>query len=132
MKKALLILMMLLLPWQAATAAQHNLVHLLSGGAGNAAFISKHIAEHEAHIPHHHDDDDDDDAVAPTASHEDNSSKSVQHLSDYEHGGTLHLLLQPPAALLMTALPEAPPIASGSAWSDRTTLPPLRPPCLPA
>ncbi|MYM96447.1 hypothetical protein [Duganella vulcania] len=132
MKKALLILMMLLLPWQTATAMQRNLVHLLGGGA-DAAVVSKHIAEHEAHVPHHHDDDDDDDDDdAGAGPHEDHSSKSVQHLSDYEHGGSLQLLLQAPAPLPVSAPADAPPVFAGLAYSDRTTLPPLRPPCLPA
>ena len=134
MKKALLILMMLLLPWQAATAAQRGLAHMLSGN-GDAAFISNHIAEHEANVPHHHHDDgdaDDDGAVTASGTHQDDSSKSLQHLSDHDHGGSLHLLLQAPAPLLMSTLTDVPPVFTGIAYSDRTTLPPLRPPCVPA
>jgi hypothetical protein len=138
MKKALLIVMMLLLPWQAATAAQRNLVHLLSS-SGGVAFVVNHIAEHEANVPHHHHDHDHDDnddggdgAVPASGTHHDDSAKSLQHLSDYEHGGNLYLLLQAPAPLLMPRVTDVPPVFTGIAYLDRTTLPPLRPPCFPA
>ncbi|MES2743248.1 MAG: hypothetical protein V4754_20175 [Pseudomonadota bacterium] len=136
MRNVLLILMLLLLPWQAATAAQRNFVHLLGGASTDVTLVGKHIAEHEAHIFHHHDhehdDGDDEEDAPPSGMHEDDSDASTQHLSDYEHGGSLHLLLQAAPPLPMSVVADVPPVFIGIAYMNRTALPLLRPPCLPA
>lgn len=130
MKQALLILMMMLLPWQTATATQRNLVHILSGGGEQMAV---HLAQHEANVLHHHDHDDgndDDDVLA--SEHQDSSARSMQHLNDLEHGGTLNLLLATPVELVSPLLPRTVPALSGVSYYTRSTHPPFRPPCLPA
>lgn len=125
MKKALLIFLLIVFPWQAIAAAERNLVHVMSSGTGgDVHYMSKHMAEHEAHVLHHHDDDGDDDGDV----HVDKSQKSVQHLNDYEHGSGLYVLLPAPPALSAIALPQLAPIPRPENYSNRTTLPPLQPP----
>jgi len=123
MKKALLIILLIILPWQAIAAAERNLVHVMSGKAGHdLQYVGKHMAEHDANVLHHHDDDNDDEP------HVDASKKSVQHLNDYEHGGSLHVLLPAAPVLSIIAAPQPAPVAWPENYSDRTTLPPLPPP----
>lgn len=123
MKKALLIILLIVFPWQAIAAAERNLVHVLSGGTGGGIhYMSKHMAEHEAHVLHHHDDDDDRDA------HVDKSEKSVQHLNDFEHGSSLHVLLPVLPVLSPIALQRLAPVSRPENYSGPTTLPPLPPP----
>jgi len=126
MKQALLIILLIVFPWQAIAAAERNLVHVMSGG--DLHTMGKHMAEHAAHVLHHHDDDDDDDDGGGGAPHVDKSEKSVQHLNDYEHGGSLHVLLPAPPVLSAIALPRCAPVPRPENYSDRTTLPPLPPP----
>ena len=121
MKQALLIILLIVFPWQAIAAAERNLAHVMSGG--DLYTMGRHMAEHEAHVLHHHDDDD-----GGGAPHIDKSDKSVQHLNDYEHGGGLHVLLPAPPALSAIALPRFAPVPRPENYSDRTTLPPLPPP----
>ena len=131
MKKALLILLMMLLPWQAYAAMERNLVHVLGDGQPHAmAFVAKHMAEHAAHVLHHHDDDGDD-GDAPSL-HQDDSQKSVQHLADFDHGCGLHILMPAYGALPMALAERSAPPVFHDTYSDRTTLPLLRPPRLPA
>lgn len=126
MKKSLLILMMFLLPLQSVIAMERNFTHVMnaSGKQGLQA-ETKHIVEHTANIPHHHDEDDGD-------VHVDNSQKSFQHLSAYEHGLGLHVLLPAPMQLPLALEMRSPPLISPDTFSNRTTLPLLRPPRLPA
>jgi hypothetical protein len=129
MKKALLILLMMLLPWQAYAAMERNLVHVLGDGhAQSMALVVKHMAEHAAHVLHHHDDDGDDDGAGVAALHEDDSQKSVQHLADYDHGCGLHILMPAYSALPMAPAVRSAPPGFHDTYSDRTTLPLLRPP----
>jgi hypothetical protein len=128
MKKALLIFLLILFPWQAIAAAERSLVHVMSSGtSGDVHTMSKHMAEHEAHVLHHHDDGDDDDDDDDEV-HVDKSEKSVQHLNDYEHGCGLHVLLPASPVLSAIALPQLAPISRPENYSDRSTLPPLPPP----
>jgi len=132
MKKALLILLVMLLPWQAIAAAERNLVHVMSSGSAHGLeFVAKHMAEHDAHVLHHHDDDENDDGVN-SSSHEDNSQKSAQHLADYEHGCTLHILIPACNKLPLAETPSTPPRFAIDTLSNRTTIPLLRPPRTPA
>lgn len=129
MKKALLIILLIVFPWQAIAAAERSLVHVMSSGTGgDLRYMSKHMAEHEARVLHHHDDDDDGDGDGDGDVHVDKSEKSVQHLNDYEHGCGLHVLLPAPPVLSAIALPQFAPISRPENHSDRTTLPPLPPP----
>lgn len=127
MKKFLLILLMLAIPWQAIAAAERNLTHVLdSGSAKGMSFVIKHIAEHADHVLHHHDDDDED--ADDSGTHVDNSQKSLQHLADFEHGSHLNIVLP---AVNVPGLPAAVRIAPSlrhDVFSDRTTIPLLRPP----
>lgn len=127
MKKALLIILLIVFPWQAIAAAERNLTHVMSGHIG-ADFhrIGQHMADHDAHVLHHHDDDDDDDGDGDA--HVDKSDKSIQHLNDYEHGGCLHGLLPATPTLSAIAAPRLAPVAWPQRYSNRTTLPPLPPP----
>lgn len=129
MKKALLILLMLVLPLQAFAAVERNLVHVLGSGKGHGPeFVLKHMAEHADHVPHHHHDDDDANDGAP---HVDNSQKSMQHLADYEQGCSMNILFP---ALTAAVLPDAvyvAPILWPDVFSNRTTTPLLRPPRQP-
>jgi len=123
MKNALLVLLMLLLPWQAITAAERNFVHVMNGKQSEASFV-KHFSEHVEMIMHHHDDDDDD----GDASHNDDTQKSARHLADFDHGLSLNVLLPAPHMVAMLpAVRIAPAIWSGT-FDDHTTLPPRRPP----
>lgn len=123
MKNALLVLLMLLLPWQAITAAERSFVHIMNGKQSEISFV-KHFSEHVELIMHHHDDDDDD----GDASHNDDTQKSARHLADFDHGLSLNVLF--PALHTVAMLPVvriAPAIWSGI-FDDHTTLPPRRPP----
>nr|WP_315396894.1 hypothetical protein [uncultured Duganella sp.] len=136
MKKALLILLMMVLPLQAFAAAERNLLHVLGGGKGHGAeFVLKHMAEHADHVAHHHhDDDDDDDGDATTggAPHVDSSHKSLQHLADYEQGCGMNILLFAPTAAVFPDAVHIAPIPRPDVVPDRTTIPLLRPPRQPA
>lgn len=122
MKNALLVLLMLLLPWQAITAAERNFMHVVDSQQGEAAFV-KHYTEHVELIMHHHDGDDD-----GGASHDDDSQKSVRHLADFDHGFSFNVLF--PTDHLVATLPTVriAPAIRPDTFDDRTTLPPRRPP----
>lgn len=127
MKNVLLVLLMLLLPWQAITAAERVYLHVTSSsGQGEAAFI-KHFTEHNEQILHHHDDDEGD-----GVSHQDDTAKSWRHLADIDHGFSINLLL--PAAPMVATLPDVrvAPVIRPEFFEDRTPLPPRRPPRTPA
>ena len=138
MKKALLIFLMFVLPWQATTASERNLAHLFGGGTDhNIATVALHIAEHAAHVPHHHDDDrhhdeDHDDDHDDDGIHQDDSGKSVQHLADYDQGCNMNLLFPVATRLPASQLPRAAPLFEPDVHAGRTTLPLLRPPRAPA
>lgn len=128
MKKFLLILLMLAIPWQAIASTERNLTHLLGSGSGKGmGFVSKHIAEHTAHIAHHHDDDADEDA-ADSGTHVDNSQKSLHHLANFEQGCSMNILLPAISELCLPDLGRIAPIFRSDGFSDRTTTPLLRPP----
>lgn len=118
----LLILLMLLLPWQAITAAERNFTHVIGNQESTASFI-RHYSEHLAQSMHHHDDDDD-----HGVSHDDNSERSARHMADFDHGFSMNVLFPIPHAV--TAVPVG-SIAHGicpDSFDDRTTLPLRRPP----
>jgi len=124
MKNAVLILLLILLPWQSVVAAERNLKHVLGAGHG-MAFVVHHMAEHSGLVLHHHDDDGDGDGKV----HVDKSQKSVQHLADFELGNNTYPIL--PSAF------DAPDLLfidreislwRSDTFSNRTTSPLLRPP----
>lgn len=128
MKAFLVILLMLVLPLQAIAAAERNLTHVLgNASAQGLAFVAQHMAEHAENVLHHHDDDDDDDAGSG-GTHVDSSQKSIQHLADFEQGCGMNILL---LAFSTPSLPVAPRVAPAfqpAVFSDRSTIPLLRPP----
>lgn len=128
MKKALLIFLMLVLPWQAIAGMERNLGHRSGSGHGSALGI-KHMVEHAEHVLHHHDDDGDDDAGA---THVDKSEKSAQHLADYEQAGSMNLLLPSLGAPVSAPIACSPPAFWREPFRTRSILPLLRPPRLPA
>lgn len=123
MKKAFLIFLMLILPWQAMAAMERNLGHL-SGSRHGSEFGMKHMVEHANHVLHHHDDD--------GATHLDNSEKSVHHLTDYDQAGSMNLLFPALSASASQAVPRFPPGFRPDRFRTRSVLPLLRPPRLPA
>ena len=116
---------MLAIPLQAFAAAERNLTHLLGAGSGKGLkFVSEHIAEHAEHIAHHHDDDNDLDA----GTHVDSSQKSLHHMADFEQGSNINILLPALNELVLQDPLRTVPIFRSDQFSDRTTIPPLRPP----
>ena len=122
MKNALLVLLMLLLPWQTISAAERNFTHVVSSQQGTASFI-KHFTEHARLVMHHHDGDDN---GGPP--HDDDSRQSTRHLADVDHGFSVNALFATPLAI--TALPDVriAPVIRPDSFEDRTTLPLRRPP----
>lgn len=138
MKKALLIFLMLVLPWQSLAAMERTLAHITGGSGHGANFVAKHLAEHAEHVLHHHDDnaddanDADDANNAVSSTHADNSAKSVQHLADHEHAGSLHILLPNLSLPGLIAIERIAPDFWRDPFRTRSILPLLRPPRLPA
>ena len=129
MKKALLIFLMLLLPWQALAAMERQFAH--TGGGHGARTVVEHMAEHADHVLHHHDDDGDGEDDAGVA-HLDDSAKSVHHLADYEQAGQMNCLFSafdPPQIIFIARLR---PAVARAPFHTRSILPLLRPPRLPA
>lgn len=129
MKKAILIFMMMLLPWQAIAAMDRNFTHILGSGKNqNPQLVLKHMAEHADHVLHHHDDDGDDDDDM----HVDNSMKSAQHLADYDQAGSLNILFFVPDLPGTTPVPFTHSVIWSDNYANRATIPLLRPPRTPA
>ncbi|MBC3911522.1 hypothetical protein [Undibacterium umbellatum] len=125
MKKALLIFLMMILPWQAIAATERNVTHVLgSGKSHDMEFVIKHIAEHADHVLHHHDDDADEDDDTNV----DDSLKSVEHLADYDQAGSLNVLFFVPVQAADALVSPTPAVLWSDTFSDRTTIPLLRPP----
>lgn len=122
MKNALLILLMLLLPWQTITATERNFTHAVSGQTSTAAFI-KHFGEHVKQVMHHHDGDDD-----GSPPHDDDSRQSARHLADFDHGFSVNVLLATPLAVSALADVRIAPVIRPDSFDDRTTPPLRRPP----
>lgn len=121
MKKALLILFMLLLPWQVITAAERNFVHVTSSQQGQTYF-AKHFSEHVELVMHHHDDDDD------GPSHDDDSKQSSRHLVDSNQAFSFNALFPVPQSVAVLPILRFAPAVRLEPFHDRTTLPPRRPP----
>ena len=133
MKKALLIFLMLVLPWQSLAAMERTLAHITGGSGHGANFVAKHMAEHADHVLHHHDDDAADGADnIGSSTHTDNSAKSMQHLADHEHAGSMYILLPNLSLPGPVAIERIPPQFWRDPFRTRSTLPLLRPPRLPA
>jgi hypothetical protein len=130
MKKMLLILMMLLLPWQAYSAAERNLTHVLGGAGHGPEAVTQHIVEHANHFLHHHDDhdDDDEDDAGVSSTHVDDSQKSFQHLVDFEQGCSMNIISSVAHKPGMPAAMGVAPSVKPDGYSNRTTIPPLPPP----
>ncbi len=122
MKNVFLVLMMLLIPWQASAAADHNFMHVMGEQKSEALFI-KHFAEHIALIMHHHDGDDGSDM-----SYDDDSEKSARHFADCDHGANVNVLF--PSSQTVAALPivRIAPATCLYSFDDRNIAPPRRPP----
>lgn len=126
MKNALLILLMLVLPWQSLAAMERNLAHMGSGSEHGAQFVAEHMAEHASGVLHHHDDDD------GGAAHVDDSQKSVQHLADFDQAGSMNIMLPSLNAPASVAITRIAPAYWRDPFRTRSVLPLLRPPRLPA
>lgn len=138
MKKAFLIFLMLVLPWQAIAAMERDFDHLAgSGGMSGSKALIEHMVEHAEHVLHHHDDDGDDGGDdgaddADGGTHVDNSQKSVHHLADCEQAGSMHLLLPALGVPFSAAITRFPPAFGRDPFRTRSVVPLLRPPRLPA
>jgi hypothetical protein len=121
MKNALLVLLMLLLPWQAITAAERNFVHVMNGKQSEASFV-KHYGEHVEMTMHHHDDD------VGDPSQNDDMQKSARHLADFGQGLSLNVLFPAPHAVAMLPAVRIAPAIWSDTFDDHTTVPPRRPP----
>lgn len=125
-----MIFLLMVLPWQAIAAAERNFTHILGNGKSHdPEFVIKHIAEHANHVLHHHDDDADED---DDDTHVDDSLKSVQHLADYDQAGSLNVLFFVPRQPDGAFVSPTPSVTWSDSFSDRTTIPLLRPPRTPA
>ncbi|MYM91861.1 hypothetical protein GTP91_32380 [Rugamonas sp. FT82W] len=128
MKKAFLILMMLVLPLQTLAAAERTLTHLLGAGHGpDMRIVLQHMLQHADLVPHHHDDDHDHGAGDGTT-HVDGSQKSLQHLADHEQGGGAYMALPASPEACLPAVLRLAPLFRLDAYPERTTSPLLRPP----
>lgn len=123
MKKAILILLLLTLPWQAMAAVQRSLGHVLGTGGKAPTLVIKHLAEHTSYLPHHHEDEDADGDV-----HEDTSDESFQHLADFDQSSGTQMLGPFKSDVAIGQLPTFAPVFRLETFSDRTTPPLLRPP----
>lgn len=122
MKNALLILFMLLLPWQTITAAKRNFMHV-TGSQQSEAYFVKHLTEHIELVMHHHDEDDD-----GVVAHDDATQKSARHLADFDQGLCFNVLIPAPHAVAVLPAVRIAPVVRPDSFADRTTLPLRRPP----
>lgn len=124
MKNALLIFLMLVLPWQAIAAMESNFAHLLDSAK---VIVIKHIVDDANHALYHHDG-----GANGDGSHGDNSQKSAQNLADYDHHCNMTVLLtasNKPGVALASGIP---PAVWPDIFANRTIIPLLRPPRTPA
>lgn len=122
MKNALLILLMLLLPWQSATAMERNFTHVMDSQQSTASFI-KHYSQHVKLVMHHHDGADD-----RGASHDDDSQQSARHLADFDHGVSFNVLFSAQFAVATVPAIRIAPVIRPDSFDDHTTPPLRRPP----
>lgn len=122
MKNALLILFMLLLPWQTIAAAERNVMHLTGSQQGEANF-ARHAIEHAGLLMHHHDEDDD-----GGVAHDDDTRQSARHMSDFDQGFCFNALLPAPQPVAVLPAMRIAPVARPDSFADRTILPLRRPP----
>ena len=121
----ILIILMAILPMQTIAASERNLTHVLGGaGSQRSEFVMKHIGEHASHVMHHHDGDD----VNESTTHVDNSQKSYKHIADFEQGCSMNFLLLAVSTTSLPVIDRVAPALRPDAFSDRTTIPLLRPP----
>ncbi len=124
MKNALLILLMLLLPWQTITAAQRNFAHVMDSQQSTASFI-KHFSEHVKLVMHHHDSEDD---HGSSAAHEDDSEQSARHLVDFDHGFSVNVLFSFGPAVAALPADRIAPVIRPDSFDNHTIRPLRRPP----
>lgn len=120
MKNVLLILFMLLLPWQAIAAAERNLAHVTSSKQGQTELI-QHFTEHVQLVMHHHDDD-------GGESHDDDKQQSSRHLVDISQGFSINALFPTSHTVLVSPMVRVGHPLPPYSFQTRTILPPLRPP----
>lgn len=125
MKKAFLIFLMLVLPFQAIATSERNFAHVMENGSKDSNDIAlNHLLEHVKHVPHHHHDDGN--------THEDDSAQSVQHLLDFDQDCSTNAVMPASAHLPMFFMPHPRPLFSPETIPNRTAIPLFRPPRLPA
>ena len=127
MKNFLLIILMVLLPMQAIAAAERNFTHVLGSTGQAPELVVSHLSAHADRVMHHHDDHDSDNA-GDTSTHIDDSPESYEHISDFEFTCGVHFFLPPASISNLPAIDRIAPASRYDVFSDRTTLPLLRPP----
>ena len=126
-------MLMFVLPWQAFAATERHFAHVVGSLGQNTADLAKHVADHARQQLHHHDDgkneqNGDDEQFTSGAVHHDDSQKSVQHLADFEHACSVNFLFQKSQHLSLAVIQNIPLVVSTDNFSNRTTIPLLRPP----
>lgn len=120
MKNVLLILFMLLLPWQSIAATERNLAHVTSSQQGQVEF-TQHFTEHVQLVMHHHDDD-------GGESHDDDKQQSSRHLADNSQGFSMNALFPTSQTVVILPMVRVGHSLPPETFQTRSTLPPLRPP----
>lgn len=113
--------MIWLLPLQPLLAAEAEFAHLLENQSTQEKTVS-HMNEHLNHVSHHHDDNGD--------SHEDESSKSMVHMVNFEHGLNFSVMLITTAVDLIVTQSAEVPIFLALEYHGPPAAPPLKPPYL--
>lgn len=127
MKKALLIFLLVALPWQALASAERAFAHFFANGSQDShAFALQHFIKHSSHVLHHHDDGDERGTF-----HEDGSAKSVKHIFDYDQAGKSLAAVQTLTTLRASRFAETRPVCALHAMSDCPSRPLFRPPRTP-
>ena len=127
MRNFLLIILMAILPMQAIAAGDRNLTHVLGGAGQPPEFVVIHLSAHAERVLHHHDDDDSDKA-GEIATHVDNSEESYKHISDFDLSCGMSYLLPAVSISSLPPIDRISPTSRADEFSDRTTIPLLRPP----
>lgn len=128
MKNFLLIILMAILPMQAIAAADRNFTHVLGGAGQPPELVVIHLSAHVERVLHHHDDHADSDKAGEIATHVDNSEESYNHIFDFDLSCGMNFLLPAVSVSSLPAIDRVSPTLRSDAFSDRTTIPLLRPP----
>jgi len=105
-------------------------MHVIGGAGQSVEFVVSHLSAHADRVMHHHDDHDDSnsDVAGESATHVDDSQESYKHISDIDLSCGISFLLPAISLSSLPAIDRIAPALRPDTFSDRTTLPLLRPP----